>query len=704
MAALGSTLLNTLLNSWKFRIFGGLILLIVLIVIISFLNGPKVGAIVDGLTPPQLPSVQRAEQRVWPEQNWDVGLRNKYHHLTQGTRTLPIPLKWLLALEQPVDSLWSLPFSKKAKFVDNEYILRFGFIEGAVSNKNPHGLPVGFATTPFQSLPGLNDKVTAVGFNCAACHTGHIIYGDTEYIIEGGPATVDLGQFTQGLGAAIGQTLVSSKVPLMGARFKRFANNVLGPDANSDGNLLALAQELENMVALLATLPGEVDVVEGFGRLDALNRIGNQVFALDTNRFENYVAINAPVNFPHIWTSSWFDWVQYDGSIMNPLVRNTGEAMGVSAYVNSIVPKSEKRFSSSVAVDNLLWIERSLGGTDPTKDNAFNGLQSPPWPESLPPIDQQLANKGADLYRQHCQECHLPAPNTDEFWNYFYNITYYDEDGEQRTVEQKLLNVNIIPQAQVGTDPAQGNILTHRTVNTAGIGNGSKSTNTKGMGIDTEVCTLAPQLPDDPYNPSWPEDRSVPPSKDSPSLVTVTIEDGPDISFALALGGIVQQVNDTWFEENYIPEDQQAVYLEGRPNCLQAGQGYKARPLNGVWATAPFLHNGSVPTVFHLLSPPEERPDVFELGDIAFDPQKLGLSYDASNEKKLKKWVRKGKKYSGQGYFLLNTAIAGNSNLGHEFSSRYVDNSQWWNQEEGVVGPELSADERYALIEYLKTL
>ncbi len=92
------------------------------------------------------------------------------------------------------------------------------------------------------------------------------------------------------------------------------------------------------MINFLAAQPTGVDVTEGFSRLDALNRIGNQVFALDPHRYDNYVNLNAPVKYPHIWTSSWFDWVQYDGSIMEPLVRNAGEAMGVTAEVDFHAP------------------------------------------------------------------------------------------------------------------------------------------------------------------------------------------------------------------------------------------------------------------------------------------------------------------------------------------------------------------------------
>ena len=48
-----------------------------------------------------------------------------------------------------------------------------------------------------------------------------------------------------------------------------------------------------------------------------------------------------------------------------------------------------------------------------------------------------------------------------------------------------------------------------------------------------------------------------------------------------------------------------------RPVGVRAPLQYKVRPLNGIWATPPYLHNGSVPTLYALLSPVEERPKKF---------------------------------------------------------------------------------------------
>src|SRR5262249_14417621 len=97
-------------------------------------------------------------------------------------------------------------------------------------------------------------------------------------------------------------------------------------------------------------------------RTDALGLIGNRVFGPLNN--ENQSMIDAPVNFPHLWDTAWFDWVQYNASIRMPLARNIGEALGVGGAVklgNSLSDQLEY----TVRVDNLDWIERFLGGDDP---------------------------------------------------------------------------------------------------------------------------------------------------------------------------------------------------------------------------------------------------------------------------------------------------------------------------------------------------
>ncbi|MEK0326536.1 MAG: hypothetical protein QQN63_12625, partial [Nitrosopumilus sp.] len=111
---------------------------------------------------------------------------------------------------------------------------------------------------------------------------------------------------------------------------------------------------------------------------------------------------------------------------------------------------------------------------------------------------------------------------------------------------------------------------------------------------------------------------------------------------------------------------------------------YKARPLNGIWATAPYLHNGSVPTLYDLLLRKNRtgesnakgyRPDEFRTGSREFDPINVGFIYKdyGSTDRRERDGTR----------FL--TTLPGNSNAGHEYGN-------------------LNEVERYELVEYMKTL
>jgi len=96
---------------------------------------------------------------------------------------------------------------------------------------------------------------------------------------------------------------------------------------------------------------------------------------------------------------------------------------------------------------------------------------------------------------------------------------------------------------------------------------------------------------------------------------------------------------------------------------------YKARPLSGVWSSAPYLHNGSVPSLVELLKPPGERVARFFVGSRQFDPVNVGVAVGVSE-------------HASE----LDTSLPGNSNAGHAY------------------GTTLSEAEKRDLLEYLKSL
>ena len=103
--------------------------------------------------------------------------------------------------------------------------------------------------------------------------------------------------------------------------------------------------------------------------------------------------------------------------------------------------------------------------------------------------------------------------------------------------------------------------------------------------------------------------------------------------------------------------------------------GYANMPLDGLWLRAPYLHNGSVPTIRDLLEPSARRPKVFYRGYDVYDQLKLGFKSNVAEE-------------AGRKYFRFDTEVAGNGNAGHE-GRRY--------------GTGLSIDDKESLVEFLKT-
>jgi RoxA-like, cytochrome c-like len=96
-----------------------------------------------------------------------------------------------------------------------------------------------------------------------------------------------------------------------------------------------------------------------------------------------------------------------------------------------------------------------------------------------------------------------------------------------------------------------------------------------------------------------------------------------DIGTALtvSVGGVL----DRWFKEHNVPEPCRIIMEGSRENLYRAPKAYPARPLDGYWATGPFLHNGSVRTLYELLSPVEERSRTFWVGTFEFDPVDVGF-------------------------------------------------------------------------------
>jgi cytochrome c5 len=659
------------------------------------------------LLPPPLPALPATRAAVWLDQNWSTEDRHWFHHASQGTATFPVPYDWFVALEQPGIRLFSQPGLLK----DSDYLERFGFIPSPKSVhtdeanlrrygysgtsiaspvyeseaglrptevENFDGLPVGFAR-----LAGTTNPITAkpepdrIGLTCAACHAGSIRYKDTSIRFDGGPAMVDLLKLEQATGLSI---LYTVYVP---GRFQRFAARVLGHDPDPaqynqlKKDLSAANDTLLSQVNALKKIVTQ-DTIEGFGRLDALNRIGNQVFFTDLEMSglkgyeKNLHARDAPVSFPPIWSVPWFWWAQYDASIEQPLIRNAGEALGVSALIN-LSPDSapEALFRSSVAVENLDRIETMLRGPNPFAQNpkAFAGLKSPKWPSQIFPddaawkINAARVAKGRAIYAEICVECHLGPVSDPEFDSQFPDKSFWSPRETHWDPNGPVLNPVQKSVAGMGTDPAQADVLKLRKVEVPGF-------------LDMQPARDLGKV--------W-------------GCPDITASPSTEMPFVYALMIAVDRTNRKWMDDHNISDAGRAALWGKRGNCPNPGNAaqthYRARPLNGVWATAPYLHNGSVPSLYWMLKPAAERPRQFCMGLRDFDPQQVGYRVVAGEKPACR---------PGETLFSAANAdgapIPGNSTLGHSLEGTPGPDKP------GIIGRMLTEEERYDLIEYLKTL
>jgi hypothetical protein len=152
------------------------------------------------------------------------------------------------------------------------------------------------------------------------------------------------------------------------------------------------------------------------------------------------------------------------------------------------------------------------------------------------------------------------------------------------------------------------------------------------------------------------------------------------VGIGTALTVNTSEVMKRWFTDHNIEPACQTIMEGSRENLFRAPPAYPARPLDGYWATGPFLHNGSVRTLYQLLSPVNERESSFWLGSWEFDPVEVGFV--------------NGKVKGG---FLYDTSLVGNSNAGHEFHDAAPNTP-------GVIGPSLTREQRLDIIEYMKVM
>jgi hypothetical protein len=548
---------------------------------------------------------------------WTAAERTQYYSQDQGSAL--IQLAWLKALKRPSGE----PFLADG-------LSRYGYLPNPA---NSNGLPLGFSAAGPQG-----DQ--AAGITCAACHTRQIEVDGKVYRIDGGPAITDIQSFFADLDAAAKRVLDAD------AEFQAFAAAVLGSSAPSPGDAAALRKKLEAWHLRYHTIMARAlpEPPWGPARLDAVGMIFNRIVGLDVGPPPDYLiadnirAAKAPVRYPFLWNATTQDKTQWagfqnNGSPSLGLPRNLGEVYGVFGDFH---PVKTADWWNKLGIDYLKNNSANFEGLEKL-EALVSRIGRPKWPKEWP-IDAKLAEQGKEIYnwpaeKGGCNECHGIKPGQVQFPD---------------------IQTWKTPVQDVGTDAAQYDILTW--------------TAKTGVLQGAEIPWLRNPLKETDY--------------------------ALNVLATSVLGSIIQKkvlavpaTPDKAVER--LQKLQQHPTVEGIRGAFMVADDlrklggsldkpatakYEAKVLEGVWAAAPYLHNGSVPTLTELLKPPSERVASFKVGP-AYDIEHVGLAMDQTKF----------------GYYTLNTTDcsdlhSGNSRCGHDY------------------GTQLKPEEKKALIEYLNTL
>lgn len=549
---------------------------------------------------------------------WTQASRTEFYSLDQGARIMPFA--WIKALRHP----------DGARFLADG-LGRYGYLPNPDS-ETP-GLPVGF-------LSASDNSAQYFSMTCSACHTRQIDVGGVSWRIDGGPALVDF----QGLVTDI--DLAFKKLLSDDAAFKQFAKDVLGGDP-TPRELQHLRRDVEVWFLPYDTImrkslpsPGW-----GIGRLDAVSMIFNRVAGLDIGATHSRIIENnitwadAAVRYPFLWNAPIQDFTQWPGFAENGddilgLARNVGEVYGVFGVYRpkqTILPNVIDYLNdSSLNYPGLMRLETLIKQIAPPK-----------WPWSL---DQALVSKGAEIFNRDpknggcAKGCHEIAKGAPRVCNF---------QGTWRT-----------PLDDVGTDSREYQVLAREAE--TGVLNGARIAFIPGVD-----------------KPLKPKDKiiSILGLSVIGSIIEAPLHFGLDVFQPLLDACLPAAAQASPESAKLLVRNKLAAALKNlyaKP-AAQPSFKYESRVMQGIWAAAPYLHNGSVPTLADLLKPVAERPASFKVGT-AYDVENVGLAKE-------------------QGAFsTLYTADdcakrdSGNSRCGHTF------------------GVNLTPDEKKALLEYLKSL
>jgi hypothetical protein len=576
-----------------------------------------------------------------PDSGLGAAERQEFYHLSMGSEL--IPLAWLKVLESAGTGK---PFL--------EQVERFGLLADA---KDPDGLPIGLTAARSR-----DSRFTGrmVGLNCAACHVGEVSYQGKRLRIDGAPSLFDADAFTKDLIGSVTATVRSpAKLLVFLARVLRDGDHgsavarsrprahalltkfpTLGALREAGEMERALASHLETLLAQeakrapadlgkvgqrLRDLVGEVRHGELAKVLAGRPGGGSPLAALETGG-ERESAVK-----------EWIEHALETVRVLKARVQFARKVVAESKAGLPVTPAGPGRVDDFGLARNLLFDAKDAGPlTAPCSIPPLWGLQDVKWTD-------WDANTTSSLGRSTATALAGGAV--------FDPQTYRSTVPPRNLAKLDDLALKIKPPAW--PEEVLGKIDRDRARKGAGHfkAHCAKCHGAESAGTLTDALVDRKEIGTDPAR-----------------LDNYARKLG-DREFAGALRDTVARYIDQACKDERIGAAEAKLLQGGRPNQWRTTNGYVARQLAGVWATAPYLHNGSVPTLYDLLLPAKERPRAFPLGQRDFDPVKVGYSTKVDKPR-----------------FTFDVSKVGNTNSGHEY------------------GVSLSEDQRLELIEFLKTL
>jgi hypothetical protein len=455
-----------------------------------------------------------------------------------------------------------------------------------------------------------------IGLNCTACHVGQYQYGNRAVRVDGAGNLVLVNTMLTDMGTEIQNTLSTPR------RLFRFWGRVRDIRKQrraliaQGGDVMAGPDEswLNRMTEMFTANRGLLQ-----SRLNVLKNVPILAHSLNISVKEGYGRLDAfGVGRDEFFGNLAGNMLPADAPVSLPHIWGlmyTGWLQW-GANTNSVM---ERNIGQALGVGALFAKDYTstvrIDNLHRMEDLSYK-LQPPAWPDFFPAIDKEKAARGEKRFTEFCAPCH-------ETW---------DQDGLMRSYKLHALD-------KVGTDPLTA-IGFERPVMTS-----------DGTVMPFARAAVEPitKVKEKAYRDMKLDAMQI------AALEARQIRKGPQW--------------DPMFRATLL--DSEKFYdSKGR-------KVYRSKTLVGIWATAPFLHNGSVPTLFDLLKPAAERPATFFMGQRDYDPVKLGIEMDRT----------KFNLAPGLELFTFDTRIAGNWNTGHEWS----------------FYPQLTDEIRYEIIEYLKT-